>query len=143
MFVLGFLVFGIVAHRPGPGHIVFGLASRLPPGAYGFAMHPFALISADELRKHLKNPHLDDWLRRSWLEEWYHAYNQQRPSGPFFYILYGIEWLIDKARNRQPYQDSSLEADAKRWVNRVMNGLEPTPEWLEPLVEWSKNAANR
>lgn len=142
MTALGFLVFGIIKHRPGPSNVVFGLATRLPPMAGGFAAYPFALLSVAVIRRERGNPNLDRWLRESWLEEYYHAAHQQRPAGPFFYLAYAIEWLLDSARKRQPYLDSSLEADAKRWVQQVMHDLEPNPiPDFEDLVRWSKEEA--
>lgn len=138
MTALGFLVFGITKHRPGPGGVVFGLAKRLPPNATGFAAYPFALVSAEVIEKHKDHPGLERWLMEVWLEEYYHAAHQQRPAGPFFYLRYGLEYLLDSAQGRQPYEDSSLEKEAKAYVRRVMHGLEPKPEWLDEVVKWSK-----
>jgi len=142
MTALGFLVFGITKHRPGPANVVFGLATRLPPQAGGMAVYPFAMLSLEVLRRERNNPGLDRWIRESWLEEWYHAAHQQRPTGPFFYLAYALEWLLDSAKGRQPYLDSSLEADAKRWVQQVMHGLTPNPiPDFEDLVRWAKESA--
>lgn len=138
MTALGFLVFGITKHRPGPQGVVFGVARRLPPRAGGFAAYPFALISENVIREHSANPNLDDWLRASWLEEYYHAVHQQKPTGPFFYLRYALEWILDSAQGRQPYADSSLENEAKAWTAAVLQGEIATPEWLEEVVAWSK-----
>ena len=139
MTALGFLVFGVTRHRPGPQGVVFALATRLPPQAGGMAAYPFAMVSQSVIEKYRDHPQLDDWLRRAWLEEYYHAAHQQKPMGPFFYLWYGLEWVLDGAAKRQPYADSSLEIEAKSWVERVMRREIPRPEWLEEVVAWSKS----
>lgn len=139
MTALGFLVFGITKHRPGPNGVVFALAERLPPAAGGMAVYPFAMLSAPVIRRERNNPNLDKWLMESWLEEYYHAVHQQRPAGALFYLQYGIEWLLDSAKGRKPYADSSLEIEAKAWVAAVMRGEIRAPDWLGEVVAWSKN----